>query len=235
MRQIVLVSHGSPSDPAPLDAGLKSIAARVQALCPEHQIRGATLALPGALEAALSGFDAPEIYPFFMAEGWFTRQAIPARLAAAGLHDWRVLAPFGVAARVQDLAMRLAEAAGVEALILAAHGSFKSAGPALIAEAVAAQIRARTAITRVEVGFIDQAPQLSSLRGLPQNSACLPFFAMAGGHVTEDLPQALADAGFAGRILPALGLHDEVPELIAQLLHAADASPSFAENNAPCP
>ena len=48
---------------------------------------------------------------------------------------------------------------------------------------------------------------------------------MSGGHVIRDLPEALAKAGFPGRILPALGLDDRIPALIAQAaLEAAGAA-----------
>ena len=65
------------------------------------------------------------------------------------------------------------------------------------------------------VGFIDQAPQLSSLTGFGAEAVCLPFFAAEGGHVTEDLPQALGKAGFQGRILPPVGLDPRVPGIVA--------------------
>jgi sirohydrochlorin ferrochelatase len=65
----------------------------------------------------------------------------------------------------------------------------------------------------VAAGFIDQEPQLSSLTG--QWGVCLPFFAAEGGHVSDDIPQALAEAGFRGRILPPVGLDARVPGIIA--------------------
>ena len=44
---------------------------------------------------------------------------------------------------------------------------------------------------------------------------------MAGGHVEKDLPEALARAGFRGRILPPVGQDDRVPGLIAEALRQA--------------
>lgn len=69
----------------------------------------------------------------------------------------------------------------------------------------------------VAAGFIDQEPQLSTLTG--RGGVCLPFFAAGGGHVSEDIPAALAAAGgFTGRILPPVGLDARVPEIIAAAL-----------------
>jgi sirohydrochlorin ferrochelatase len=66
---------------------------------------------------------------------------------------------------------------------------------------------------RAEAGFIDQDPQLSSLKG--GAGVCLPFFAAEGGHVSDDIPAALGQAGFTGRILPPVGLDARVPGIIA--------------------
>ena len=71
---------------------------------------------------------------------------------------------------------------------------------------------------RAEAAFIDQAPRLAQVRGWGAAAICLPFFAMAGAHVEEDLPAALAEAGFPGRLLPPLGHDPRVPALIAASL-----------------
>ena len=63
-------------------------------------------------------------------------------------------------------------------------------------------------------------PQLSSLAGFGPGAVCLPFFAAQGGHVTQDIPAALAEAGFQGRVLPPLGLDPRVPALIAAAISA---------------
>ena len=78
-------------------------------------------------------------------------------------------------------------------------------------------------IARVEAAFIDQSPQLNAVEGFGAKALCLPFFAANGDHVTRDIPQALAIAGFAGRILPPLGLDRRVPALIAQAITAGRA------------
>lgn len=212
MGAVLIVAHGQPSEPGPAEAALAKVAAAVD--LPGWQVRSATLAAPGALAAALAAMGpGGVVFPMFMAGGWFTRVHLPGQLAAAGAVGWRVLEPFGCLQAVQDLAVELVVESGAREAILAAHGSFKSKVPAAIALRVAEAIAARG--VRVTAGFIDQEPRLAGLVGFGPQAVCLPFFAASGGHVTEDIPAALAEAGFQGRLLPALGLDARVPGIIA--------------------
>jgi len=52
---------------------------------------------------------------------------------------------------------------------------------------------------------------------------CLPFFALRAGHVSQDVPQALAQAGFRGPLLAPIGEHAGVPRVIAAGLSRAAA------------
>lgn len=222
MTQALIISHGQPSDPAPAEAALAELAARVAQHLPGWQVGSATLAAPGALDRAVKVLGPQgRAYPLFMAGGWFTRVQIPARIAAAGATGWQVLEPLGCDPAVHDLVVRLVRAAAPDSLLLAAHGSFKSAVPSAIAGHVAARIAAETGI-RAEAAFIDQDPQLARVTGHGPGALCLPFFAAEGGHVTEDIPAALFQAGFRGDILPALGLHPELPGLIARAIMAGE-------------
>jgi sirohydrochlorin ferrochelatase len=211
-RPALIVAHGQPSDPRPAGAALEALAARVQALLPGWEVAAATLAEAGSMARAVAGQPGGVVFPMFMAGGWFTRVQIPKHLAEAGAAGWTVLEPFGCDPLVHDLCVALVREAGADQVILAAHGSFKSSAPSDIARHVAERIAAETG-ARVASGFIDQEPQLSSLTG--RAGVCLPFFAAAGGHVSEDIPAALEAAGFAGRILPPVGLDARVPGIIA--------------------
>lgn len=221
-HSVLILAHGQPSDPAPAAAELSALAQRVGVLLPGFSVASATLAEPGALARAVSGGSGGLVYPLFMAGGWFTRAHIPARLAEAGARDWQVLEPFGCDPAVHDLCVTLAREAGAATLILAAHGSFKSPVPSDIARHVAGRIAAEAGVARVETGFIDQAPQLSTMVGYGNAAVCLPFFAATGGHVSEDIPQALAAAGFTGRILPPVGTDARVPALIAAAIQRGE-------------
>lgn len=212
---VLIVAHGQPSEPLQAEAALSRLARAVAAHLPGWRVGSATLAAPGALTAALADLGpGGVVFPLFMAGGWFTRVHLPGQMAAAGALDWRVLEPLGCLEAVQDLAVEMALEPGASEVVLAAHGSFKSPVPAAIAGRVAAKIAARG--VRVACGFIDQEPKLAGLIGFGPSSVCLPFFAAGGGHVTTDVPEALAEAGFQGRILPALGLDARVPGIIAE-------------------
>lgn len=212
MKHALIVAHGQPSDPRPAGAALEALAARVEALMPGWSVGAATLAEDGAVARAVVGRSGGVVFPLFMAGGWFTRVQIPKRLAEAGAEGWTVLEPFGCDPAVHDLCVALVREAGAGEVILAAHGSFKSSVPSDIARHVAGRIAAETGV-EVAAGFIDQEPQLSSLTG--RGGVCLPFFAAEGGHVSEDIPAALDEASFTGRVLPPVGLDDRVPGIIA--------------------
>lgn len=222
MSHAVIIAHGQPSDPDRAEAALATLAARVAAQMPGWQIRSATLAQPGALQAAVAGATTGRAFPLFMAGGWFTRSHLPAKLAAAGAPDWHVLEPLGCNPAVHDLILQTARDAAPDRVLLAAHGSFKSPVPSDIAHHLARRITAETGLP-AEAAFIDQDPQLSTATGYGPRSVCLPFFAAEGGHVTDDIPAALAAAGFQGHLLPAIGLHPAIPQIIAQAIVAGAA------------
>jgi sirohydrochlorin ferrochelatase len=188
------------------------LAARVQALLPGWTVGAATLAEDGAMARAVAGLPGGVVFPMFMAGGWFTRVQIPKRLAEAGAVNWAVLEPFGCDPLVHDLCVTLVREAGAAEVVLAAHGSFKSSAPSDIARHVAGRIASETGAD-VAAGFIEQEPQLAALTG--RGGICLPFFAAEGGHVSDDIPAALAEAGFQGRILRPVGLDARVPGIVA--------------------
>lgn len=230
-RPVIIVAHGQPSEPAPQQAAIETLAASVQALAARPVI-GATLASPGALESAVAqaGADAL-IYPMFMAAGWFTGKELPRRLALAGAGNAHILPPFGTDPELANLcaanAGRAAREAGWEAfdttLLLIAHGSQRARASALGAMSMAGQLAPD--FGQIVLGFIEEAPFLAeAAQGLGPRTIALPFFATRAGHVTDDIPQALSAAGFTGICLPPIGLVPEVPALIADAIKRGDAA-----------
>lgn len=218
MTDVLLVAHGSPSDPEPPAATLAALAVQVEALL-GAPVRAATLAKPGALEA--TGTGPALVYPFFMAEGWFTRRELPRRLAGRAV---RILPPFGLEPELPDLVRRIAldaaRKAGVDPvaadLILAAHGSRTPGLAKDTTLAMAADLRQTTPFRRVLPAFIEEPPHVADVAVRSRGGICLPFFALRAGHVVTDLPAALAD--FAGPLLPPVGEHPDVAALIARSL-----------------
>jgi sirohydrochlorin ferrochelatase len=231
-RTALIVAHGQPSDPEPADAEIAGLAELVSSYLPGWQVLSATLASQASLASARSNCRSGEVfvYPLFMADGWFTTTHLPARLRAAGFEGFRQLPPMGLDPSIRNLSVSLVQdalardgvAPSVAQVLVAAHGSSRSDAPAIVAREVADLIWRRTGVSVAEAAFIDQVPTISSVaKGMDRNAVCLPFFAANGGHVTGDLPAALALAGYSGRLLGPVGLDARVPELVAASLLAA--------------
>lgn len=230
-RSALIIAHGQPSDPAPAEADMARLAREVAALMPGWQVGAATLAQPGAVEAAAVRLPGACVLPFFMSDGWFTRTELPRRLAGAGVAGARILPAFGLMPGTAALAVAAVRAAlagrgwspAEACLLLAAHGSGRSPAPAADARRLADAIAAALPLREVRLGFLEQAPRLAEAAGgagLP--SLCLPLFVARWGHVAEDVPRELASAGFRGPCLAPLGARHEVPAILAEALRRAD-------------
>ncbi|MFM2391333.1 MAG: hypothetical protein RLZZ437_2888 [Pseudomonadota bacterium] len=226
MPAALIITHGQPSDPDQAEQELATVAAQVADILPGWRVGSATLAAEGKLAASIADLGPKGlVFPMFMACGWFTGTHLPKRLSEAGGAGWRPSMPMGCNPAIQGLATALVQEAlrapaAETDLILAAHGSGRSDAPATIAHALARVIGRTLGLRSATAAFIDQAPRLADLPPMGTNAICLPYFAADGGHVQQDIPQALAAAGFGGRILPALGTDPRVPLMIAQTLHA---------------
>lgn len=228
-RPAIIVAHGQPSDPEPQQQAVETLAAAVAAQG-DRRVIGATLAKPGALEQAIAAAPGAMIYPMFMAAGWFTGTELPRRLAKAGAPDACVLRPFGRDPGLPDLCRRTigdaARAAGWDAqqvtLLLIAHGSQRARASAEGTEEMAELLRPR--FGRVVTGFIEEAPFLKdAAKDLGAHVIALPLFATRADHVTDDIPEALTEAGFTGTCLPPIGLSPEAPPMIAAALTRAES------------
>lgn len=226
-RSAIIVAHGQPSDPDPAEAEIAALARKVAARLTGWTLRSVTLAKPGALDRAVAGLDAPLIFPFFMADGWFIRTALPDRLARAGAQSPRILTPFGLLPETLALTDERAAAAATErgwditetTLILAAHGSGRSAYPREAAALTARSIAERHPFKAIRSGFIEESPSVDeAAAGTGPKSICLPLFVARWGHVETDLPAALAKARFEGALLDPVGTAPEVPDLIAHAI-----------------
>ena len=222
LSPVLIVGHGQPSDPAPAAQELASLADQVGAHFPPGQIHSVTLAEPEGLAGAVQRLGPfGMVFPMFMAGGWFTKVNLPKKLAEVGGDNWRVAEPFGEDPAVLTLCLEILREAGIGAgdeVLLAAHGSFRSPAPSQIANRVAEHLQRELGLARCQAAFIDQSPKLADAVGFSAQAVCLPFFAAKGGHVIDDVPQALAEAGFSGRVLPPIGLDARAPALIARAI-----------------
>lgn len=224
----IIVSHGQPSDPDPAEAALAEFAANVARSLPGWHVGSATLAKPGALEAALADAGAGAlIFPYFMTGGWFTGEALMQRLEGV---QAEVLPPFGLdpglpglaAALLADVMTEQGWHASEVRVFLAAHGSGRSPQTARDTQAFAAALAELLPVAELRVGFVEEPPYLADQAfDLGARAICLPFFAAKGGHVLDDIPDALALAEFRGVLMDPLGCAPGAAALVARSLARA--------------
>lgn len=227
VTETLIVAHGSPSAPEPQERFVQALAERVRQET-GMDVRGATLAKAGALDAAIDGFRAPIVFPHFMADGWFVSNYLQKRIASTGLANWHMVSPLGrleslpgIAQRKLSAALRAHELEEREtSLVIAAHGSPSDPRPARATERFADVLRGMSSFASIRVGYVDQAPQLSDALQINGAGILLPFFAARAGHVLIDLPKAVQAASFTGPVLAPIGTWDEIPPLIAHTLLA---------------
>lgn len=220
--ELLLVSHGSPSEPEPQEDFIRALAGKV-ADWTDRTVRGATLAKKGALEAACAGLARPQVFPHFMADGWFVSTNLPKRLAASGLTDWTMLPSLGLQPELGEVAIRrlsaelerLGVAEADATVVVAAHGSPSDRRPAQATERFAGALQATNRFGNVRVGYVDEKPSIEEAARTAMPAIVLPFFAARAGHVLMDLPEALEAARYDGPVLDPIGTWDEIPALIA--------------------
>lgn len=220
-RQILVVTHGSPSHPVSQEIAVRDLACRLGKVMPGAELRGATLAAKGALDRAVDGLVHPIVVPWFMSDGWFVGTHLPKRLRLAGLQSWDAVVPMGLmrgmgALMAQKVLARLG-AEGWDAeqttVILAAHGSPSSDRPRLATEAAAAALTRHVSLKAIRPCYVDEAPAIRDAACVQGPAIVLPFFAARGGHVTEDVPNELDAAGFTGPVLDPIGTWPETPQI----------------------
>lgn len=224
-RNAIVIALGQPSAPLAHDTVMHAMARDVGSLLPGWDVRGATLESPASLATASEGQVQPLVYPLFMARGFFLEQVLPKRLKRH-IPGAEILPPFGDHPAMSDLVAEiLLEAAHAQgyavedtAILLAAHGSEKFPASRLATERLVAEMAGRTGFRKVVAGYLEETPFIhESARDLGQ-AICLPIFALAASHVAIDVPEELRKGGFSGVTLPPLGLHANVPALIAAAL-----------------
>lgn len=219
----LIVSHGQPSLPDPAEAALADYVTKVQAHMPDLRLGSATLARPGSLEAQL-GKMAPGavVYPLFMSDGWFVRTCLAGRLGDA---PYAVMTPFGMDPALPGLAAAGLRAEGWndgDPLLLVAHGSGSGRhAPARATYDFADLLAAALSDAAISVGFLEQSPTIPEVaKALPDNILCLPFFAMEGDHVREDVHEELGACAFKGRLLPVISQLPGVDAMVAAAISA---------------
>ena len=167
-----------------------------------------------SMRHVLDTVESDEVYvvPAFISEGYFTQQVIPRELGLEGpvtrkgFRTVRYAGPLGtfegmpevILERTQDL-MRGKEVSGRTALVLLGHGTDlnKSSGGVIYLNA--GRIRERGIYDLVEVGFLDQEPEIGEVVANveAENVILIPVFIAEGWHTRETIPE---DLGLTGEV-----------------------------------
>ncbi|MDQ3943247.1 MAG: hypothetical protein M3254_09110 [Actinomycetota bacterium] len=165
-----------------------------------------------SMRHVLDTVESDEIYvvPAFISEGYFTQQVVPRELGLdgpvtrKGSKTVRYAGPLGtfegmpevILERTRDL-MRGKEVTGRTALVLLGHGTDlnKSSGGVIYLNA--GRIREREIYDLVEVGFLDQEPEIGEVVANveAENVVLIPVFIAEGWHTRETIPEDLGLRG----------------------------------------
>src|SRR5919205_2468656 len=238
MRALVIVGHGSHLNE---DSSLPVYehAGRIRESAGFDEVVECFWKEEPSMRHVLDTVESEEVYvvPAFISEGYFTQQVVPRELGLEGTvtkkgyKTIRYAGPLGtfegmpdvILERVNDL-MRGRETSGRTALVLLGHGTDlnKNSGGVILLNA--ARIRERNLYDLVEVGFLDQDPEIGAVveSVAASNVILIPLFIAEGWHTRETIPR---DLGLAGGVTvredktifygDPVGTHPSMANLIA--------------------
>jgi sirohydrochlorin cobaltochelatase len=153
------------------------------------------------------------VVPAFISEGYFTQQVIPRELGLVGAvthKDGKIVryaGPLGtfegmadvILERVEDLLRGKEVPPGRRALVLLGHGTDLNKSSSGVIYLNAERIRERGLYDLVEVGFLDQDPEIGAVveNVETENVVLIPVFIAEGWHTRETIPQ---DLGLTGEV-----------------------------------
>jgi sirohydrochlorin cobaltochelatase len=238
MKALVIVGHGSHLNE---DSSLPVYehAARIRQTGEFDEVVECFWKEEPSLRHVLDTIESEEVYvvPAFISEGYFTQQVVPRELGIDGLvtkkgyKTVRYAGPLGtfegmpdvILERVGDL-MRGKQYSGRTALVLLGHGTDLNKNSGGVIYLNAERIRERRVYDLVEVGFLDQEPEISGVVGgvAARNVILIPVFIAEGWHTRETIPQ---DLGLTGEVTARedrtifygapVGTHPSMANLIA--------------------
>lgn len=196
---LVIVAHGERGG-AGDDRFVYELAEQLRRGGDYSTVRGCFVSKEPSLRSMIDGMSAESviIYPLFMSDGYFVKQAIPQSINKS--HQAKVLPPIGLNRQlprlVAKVALQIAKATGWVPddchLLLVAHGSKHDRASRNATGIVAKSIEEMDEFGSVSMSFLEESPfleeQLASISG-PLLVAGL--FIGQGMHGSEDLPHAI--------------------------------------------
>jgi sirohydrochlorin cobaltochelatase len=238
MKALVIVGHGSHLN-EDSSQPVYEHAQRIRATGEFDEVVECFWKEEPSMRHVLDTVESDEVYvvPAFISEGYFTQQVIPRELGlevpvtTKGSKTVRYAGPLGtfegmpdvILERVGDL-MRGRVTSGRNALVLLGHGTDlnKSSGGVIYLNA--RRIRERGLYDLVEVGFLDQEPEIGAVveEVEAENVILIPVFIAEGWHTRETIPE---DLGLRGEVTERedrtifygapVGTHPSMANLIA--------------------
>jgi sirohydrochlorin cobaltochelatase len=213
MRALVIVGHGSHLNG---DSSLPVYehAGRIRATGEFDEVVECFWKEEPSMRYVLDTVESEDVYvvPAFISEGYFTQQVIPRELGLVGpvtsrgdktIHYAGPLGTFEgmpdvILERTDDL-MRGRELSGRTALVLLGHGTDLNKNSGGVIYLNAGRIRERGIYDLVEVGFLDQEPEIGVVvDGVEaENVILIPLFIAEGWHTRETIPE---DLGLTGEV-----------------------------------
>ena len=238
MRALVIVGHGSHLHE---DSSLPVYehASRIRETGEFDEVVECFWKEEPSMRHVLDAIESNEVYvvPALISEGYFTQQVIPRELglegpvSRKGEKTVRYAGPLGtfegmpdvILERTEDL-MRGRELEGRTALVLLGHGTDLNKNSGGVIYLNAGRIRKRGIYDLVEVGFLDQDPEIGVVvDGVEaENAILIPLFIAEGWHTRETIPE---DLGLNGEVTvrddktiyygAPVGTHPSMANLIA--------------------
>ncbi|CAN5785124.1 MAG: CbiX/SirB N-terminal domain-containing protein [Rubrobacter sp.] len=238
MRALVIVGHGSHLNE---DSSLPVYehAGRIRETGEFDEVVECFWKEEPSMRHVLDTVESEEVYvvPAFISEGYFTQQVIPRELGLTGAvskkgeRTVRYAGPLGtfegmpevILERTDDL-MGGREVLGRKALVLVGHGTDLNKNSGGVIYLNAGRIRERGIYDLVEVGFLDQDPEIGRVvEGIEaENVILIPLFIAEGWHTRETIPE---DLGLSGEVTvrgektiyygAPVGTHPSMANLIA--------------------
>jgi sirohydrochlorin cobaltochelatase len=213
MRALVIVGHGSHLNG---DSGLPVYqhAERIRDIGEFDEVVECFWKEEPSMRHVLDTVESEDVYvvPAFISEGYFTQQVIPRELGLTGPvtrkgdKTVRYAGPLGtfegmpdvILQRTDDL-MRGKETSGRTALVLLGHGTDLNKNSGGVIYLNAERIRERGIYDLVEVGFLDQDPEIGEVVDAveAENVILIPLFIAEGWHTRETIPE---DLGLTGEV-----------------------------------
>ncbi|MBA5778767.1 hypothetical protein H2509_16705 [Stappia sp. F7233] len=225
---LLLVAHGAGDFPGAND-GIVALASRIGGRLPELDVRTAVLNGRPDVEAVVRDIGPDRdvtVYPHFLSDGYFVRDALPKRLA--GLRQpVRMLSPLGLMPGLASIAAHaLRRALGPGALppiVVVSHGSAVGARPRGATLSFAKSLRRALGGPQMACTFLEEEPLFEEKLGaIEKDAAVIRFFAANGGHAEIDVAKELRKRGHTGFVSDPVGLMPGVGELVARNARSAE-------------